>query len=270
MKNPQRSEVQRGLKVSAVAALLAATGSLYAQNAASTPAQPATTQQPPDKPVIAPVNQGTVIRRSFDVISTDVIVRDKKGVFIADLKDKDFQLYEDGVKQDLVSSVLIHGGRVYNTAPKPAPSANEGIILPPSRPTNDAAGRIWMIFVDDLHLDFSNTARIKDLLKQISHELVHAGDMFGIVSTGTSSLAINLTYDRKRLTEAIDKISGGGLTPNEILDTPLGAEGPSEVRYRAHVAFDTVVRKPEDARAGSQPPKGLRLREQRLRFQPVL
>ena len=37
-----------------------------------------------------------------------------------------------------------------------------------------------MIFVDDLHLDFSNTARIKDLLKQISNELVHEGDMFGI------------------------------------------------------------------------------------------
>jgi VWFA-related protein len=60
------------------------------------------------------------------------------------------------------------------------------------------------------------------------------------VSTGPSSLAIDLTYDRKRLTEAIDKISGAGLKPQEILDAPLGAEGPSEVRYRAHVAFSTA------------------------------
>jgi VWFA-related protein len=60
------------------------------------------------------------------------------------------------------------------------------------------------------------------------------------VSTGPSSLAIDLTYDRKRLTEAIDKISGAGLKPSDILDTPVGAEGPSEVRYRAHVAFDTA------------------------------
>jgi VWFA-related protein len=97
-----------------------------------------------------------------------------------------------------------------------------------------------MIFVDDLHLDFQNTGRIKDLFKQISSELVHEGDMFGIVSTGPSSIAIDLTYDRKRLTEAIDKVSGAGLKPNEILDSPLGAEGPSEVRYRAHVAFDTA------------------------------
>jgi VWFA-related protein len=116
----------------------------------------------------------------------------------------------------------------------------EGIILPPSKPTNDAAGRIWMIFVDDLHLDFKNTGHIKDLFKRIAKELVHEGDMFGIVSTGPSSIAIDLTYDRKRLDEALDKVSGAGLRPNEILDAPVGAEGPSEVRYRAHVAFGTA------------------------------
>jgi VWFA-related protein len=237
----QAIDFQRALKVSAAAALLVAGGSLQAQNAPSTPPKPPTAQQPaPDKPVIAPTNQGTVIRRSFDIVSTDVIVRDNKGVFIADLKKGDFDVYEDGVKQELVSFVLTHGGRVYNTEPTAAPPTMEGIILPPSKPTNDAAGRIWMIFVDDLHLDFPNTGRIKDLFKKISNELVHDGDMFGIVSTGPSSLAIDLTYDRKRLTEAIDKISGAGLKPNEILDAPLGAEGPSEVRYRAHVAFDTA------------------------------
>jgi len=233
-------DLQRALKVSAAAALLAAGGSLHAQNAPPTP-PPATAQQPtPDKPVIAPTNQGGVIRRSFDIVSTDVIVRDNKGQFIADLGKNDFEVYEDGVKQDVISFILTHGGRVYNSTPAPAAPMMEGIILPPSRPTNDAAGRIWMIFVDDLHMDFQNTGRIKDLFKQISNELVHEGDMFGIVSTGPSSIAIDLTYDRKRLTEAYDKISGAGLKPNEILDTPVGAEGPSEVRYRAHVAFDTA------------------------------
>ena len=64
--------------------------------------------------------------------------------------------------------------------------------------------------------------------------------MFGIVSTGPSSLAIELTYDRKRLDEAITKISGNGLKPTEILDVPEGADGPPEVRYRAHVAFSTA------------------------------
>jgi VWFA-related protein len=230
---------QRALKVSAAAAMLAAGGALHAQNAQSKPQPPAGGEPPAVQQPVRP-SQGGVIRRSFDIISTDVIVRDNKGQFIADLKKGDFEVYEDGVKQELISFLLTHGGRVYNEAAPPPPPPMEGIILPASKPTNDAAGRIWLIFVDDLHLDFKNTGQIKNLFKKISTELVHEGDMFGIVSTGPSSLAIDLTYDRKRLTEAIDKISGAGLKPSEILDAPLGAEGPSEVRYRAHVAFDTA------------------------------
>ena len=64
--------------------------------------------------------------------------------------------------------------------------------------------------------------------------------MFGIVSTGPSSIAIDLTYDRRRLAEAIKKMSGAGLAPKDILDVPQGSQGPPEVRHRAHVAFSTA------------------------------
>jgi len=175
-----------------------------------------------------------------ELVTTDVVVRDNTGQFIADLKKDDFEVLEDGVPQKVVSFSLTHGGRSYNiAAPPPAPVA-EGILLPPARPATDAAGRIFFIFVDDLHLDFRNTGRIRELFKKISEELVHEGDMFGIVSTGPSSIAIDLTYDRRRLTEAIKKISGAGLAPKDILDVPQGQQGPPEVRHRAHVAFSTA------------------------------
>jgi hypothetical protein len=93
---------------------------------------------------------------------------------------------------------------------RPPRRRRKGIILPPARPTSDAAGRIFIIFVDDLHLDFRNTGRIRDLFKRISKELIHEGDMFGIVSTGPSSLAIDLTYDRKRLEQAIRRSAAAG------------------------------------------------------------
>jgi VWFA-related protein len=64
--------------------------------------------------------------------------------------------------------------------------------------------------------------------------------MFGIVSSGPSSIAIDMTYDRSRLDEAIKKIAGNELKPSDIIQGPSGAGGPSEVRYRAHVAFSTV------------------------------
>ncbi|MEP6917216.1 MAG: VWA domain-containing protein [Acidobacteriota bacterium] len=238
-------DLRRTLTLSAAAALLAVGGAVYAQAPAAAPQPPPAQTAPapsaarPATPQ-APNPSGQVIRRTFDMVATDVIVRDHAGQFIADLKKDDFEVYEDGVKQELVSFLLTHGGRVYNESAPPPPPPMEGIILPAAKPTNDAAGRIFMIFVDDLHLNFRDTGRIKDLFKKIAKELIHEGDMFGIVSTGPSSLAIDLTYDRKRLDEAIDKISGAGLKPNEILDSQVGADGPPEVRYRAHVAFDTA------------------------------
>ena len=199
---------------------------------------PAAAPQKPAAP--ASQDQRDVFRSRVDVVTTDVIVRDSQGQFVPDLKKEEFAVFEDGVKQDVISFTLVHGGRTTNLAAPPPPPVQEGIILPPTRPTSDASGRIFLIFVDDLHLDFRNTGRIRELFKKIAKDLIHDGDMFGIVSTGPSSLSIDLTYDRKRLDQAIEKISGAGLSPKDNLETPEGSQGPPEVRYRAHVAFSTA------------------------------
>jgi len=197
-------------------------------------------QQPQQTPP-ARQSQLPVFRGAAELVTTDVIVRDAKSdQFIADLKPGDFDVFEDGKKQDLASMVLIHGGRAYNTlAPPPAP-VQEGIILPVARPTNDAAGRVFLLFVDDLHMDFQQTPRIRDLFRRMMKNLIHDGDMWGMVSTGTSSISIDLTYDRALLDDAINRISGNGLKPTEIIKGQEGADGPVELRYRAHVAFTTA------------------------------
>ena len=187
-----------------------------------------------------PPRQDQVIRRSIELVRSDVIVRDRDGRFIPDLKKDEFIVSEDGVLQEIATMVLSTGGRIYNIAAPPPMEAPEGIILPQTRPATDASGRIFLIFIDDLHLDFRNTGRIRDVLKKIATTLIHDGDMFGIVSTGPSSIAVDMTYDRTRLDEAIKKTSGAGLSPQDIMQAAEGSQGPSEIRHRAHVAFSTV------------------------------
>ena len=178
---------------------------------------------------------------SVDLVTTDVIVRDQRNdQFIADLKPGEFEIYEDGVKQDIASLVLVHGGRTFNVQAPPPPPAQEGIILPRSRPTNDAAGRIFLLFIDDLHIDFQQTPRTRQLIEKMLKSLIHDGDMFGIVTTGTSSISQQLTYDRQVLESAIQKISGGALKPKEIIQGAQGSQGPTELRHRAQVAFSTA------------------------------
>jgi len=210
---------------------------LAAGLSAQTPAQPPA--QPPAS-TTATTQQKPTFRIQVDLVTNDIVVRDDKGNFIPDLKKDEFEVYEDGVKQELTSMTVVTGGRVTNVLAPPPPPPPEGIILPLSRPKTDVSGRIFLFFVDDLHLQFHNTGRVRDLFKRISKELVHDGDMFGIVSSGPSSIAVDMTYDKARLEEAIKKIAGSELKPTDIINGSSGAEGPSEVRYRAHVAFSTV------------------------------
>jgi VWFA-related protein len=210
--------------------LVTLTAGLCAQSPTGAPAQA--------PPVVA--QERPTFRVQIDLVSTDVIPRDDKGNFVADLSKDDFDLFEDGVKQELSSMVMSHGGRVTNVLAPPASAVVEGIILPPRRAVNDVSGRIFVFFVDDLHLQFGSTSRVRQLFTKMSKSLLHEGDMFGIVSTGTSSISVQMTYDRNRLDEAINKMTGGELKPEDIINGPNSSQGPTEVRYRAHVAFSTL------------------------------
>ena len=99
--------------------------------------------------------------------------------------------------------------------------------------------------------------------------LIHDGDMFGIVSTGPSSLAIDLTYDRKRLDRG-DRENRGERSRAERHPRCAGwrewtARSPLPCARRV---LDGV-RHHGEPRTGPQPPQGVHLREQRLRLQPV-
>lgn len=179
---------------------------------------------------------------SVDVtlVTTDVIVRDGKGQFVADLKKDDFEILEDGQNQELSSFVLVHGGRTFNIMAPPAAAAPEGILLPGRRPAADEAGRVLLVFVDDAHLEPLNSHHVRALLKKITATLAHEGDLVSLVTTGTSSVSVPLTYDRKMIDAAIEKVTGNGLTFLDVTQLSEGPSGPANLRQRAANAFTTA------------------------------
>ncbi|HKT80471.1 MAG TPA: VWA domain-containing protein [Vicinamibacterales bacterium] len=206
-------------------------GVLAAQTPAQAPAQAAggAAQQQP------------TFRVQVELVSTDVTVKDARGLFVDDLKQDEFEVYEDGIKQKIVSMTMSHGGRISNVLAPPPPPPREGVILPAARKVNDTSGRIFVFFVDDLNLQFRNSPKVRQIFQKMSKEVLHDGDLFSMVSSGTSTISVGLTYDKKRLDQAITKITGDGLTPQELIERSIsGSEGPTELRYRAHVAHETV------------------------------
>ena len=192
--------------------------------------------------------QGTTFRATTNFVRTDVIVKDNEGRFVPDLKLEEFRVYEDGVLQNITLFTPWVGGRALGNlattaSSAPAPVA-EGLILPSVRPRQDESGRLFIVFIDDLHLQPSDTPRVKDLLKRVRDTLVHDNDLVGFVSTGTSSISIDPSYDfgHRRFNEAIEKVMGSAPSPDEFIEAALleGAQGPQQVRFNANVAFRTA------------------------------
>ena len=221
------------------AAALAAAVAGSALVLAQTPGQQAPEPPPTTVGQIGAGGAQPTFRAGVTLVTTDLIVRDQDGIFVSDLTKDDLRVLEDGVEQEIASLVLVYGGRVFNQI-VPPPPAQEGIILPTSRPPIDTAGRIFVLFVDDLHLPTSLTPRVRQVFEEIADTLVHEGDLFGIISTGPSSIAVDMTYDRARLYEAMDRITGDGLSITDQVRSTDSSQGPMEVVYRANVAFKTA------------------------------
>jgi hypothetical protein len=95
----------------------------------------------------------------------------------------------------------------------------------------------WVVFVDDLHLDFRNTGRIRDLLRRIGTEVIHDGDTFSVAASGPSKAAVPFTTDRARFAGAVKMVAGNGLRPSDFTTDIGTADAFAEVRYRARVSL---------------------------------
>ena len=187
-------------------------------------------------------NPQTTFQTTTDHISTFVIAKDGKGQFISDLRPDEFEVLEDGVPQKITTFWRAFGGRMLSHLAETPVAATEGLILPPAGPPKDVSGRIFIIFIDDMHLQALDSIKTRKVLEDIRDTILHPNDLIGIVSTGYSSIAIDLNYDynNRRLNEAIKKVMGSAPSPTDIINGAQMSDGPAGLRYNAHVAFSTA------------------------------
>lgn len=199
-------------------------GLLLTATAAARPADPPQTPQ---------------FRILTDLVRTEVIVRDSRGVFVPGLGPSDFEIYEDGVRQTVSTFVAIVGGRAV-PAVVPPPVTGEGLVLPPVKQPDP--GRVFIVFIDDRHIQPGDSILARRVLNQIRDVLLHPGDLFAMVSTGPSSIEVPLSYvsDHARFNSAVARVLADGMTPDQIISANQTSQGPAGLRHNAHVAFRTA------------------------------
>ena len=177
-------------------------GGLSIANVFSQDVNPAPTPTPVDS---------SAIKIPTTLIQVDVSVTDEKGRVIDNLKTEDFEVYEDGVRQNVTTFSYIANADRQAEAPVKNNSKdaknNPLIPIPTAQLRPEQVRRTFALVVDDLSLSFESAARVRRALKEFVDEQMQDGDLVAIIRTGAGIGALQqFTTDRRQLYAAIEKV----------------------------------------------------------------
>lgn len=168
----------------------------FAQNPAATP----------------PAVDDDTIKISTNLIQIDVTVTDKDGNIVSDLKPEDFEVFENGKKQEVTNfsfiSVNPQTKRLENTAAQKTTKGQVAIPIPPVKLKLEEVRRTYALVIDDLGLSFESVRFVRQSLRKFINEQMQEGDLVAIIRTGSSSGTMqSFTSDKRVLLAALEKVN---------------------------------------------------------------
>lgn len=176
-----------------------------------------------------------VVRIITNLVQLDVVVTDKDGKQVTDLRPEDFEIIEDNDKQQITNfSHVALGPPVTISQPTSQPTTDvtskgrTPVAPAPLRP--EQVQRTIALVVDDLGISFESIISVKDALRKFVNEQMQPNDLVAILRTsrGIGSLQ-QFTSDKRQLLAAINSISWypsgrAGLSPGPDIDTQIGQD----------------------------------------------
>src|SRR5438552_4625070 len=164
---------------------------------------PQTKQKPPE---IAPED---IIRITTSLVQTEVVVTDKNDQIIPDLKLEDFEVYENGKKQDVkfMEYVSVDTGRRAEGNRPAGLDSKVGADISSELAAQDVK-RVVAFVIDDLTVPFSDLVTVRQVLRDFVDNQMQEGDLVAIVRTvGGKGLLQQFTSDRQLLRRAIAQLN---------------------------------------------------------------
>ncbi|MBV9924094.1 MAG: VWA domain-containing protein [Acidobacteria bacterium] len=163
-------------------------------------------QQEPKPQTDAPAqDEEEVVRVETDLIQTGVMVFDKSGKFVDGLRQEDFELTVEGSPRPVSFFERVAGTPPASPAPRGGAAKSPAAAVAPPAPA--AAGRTVIIFADDVHLNFEDRKRARDLIKHfVDDELTDEDNAAVISSSGRLGFLQQFTDNRAVLREAAARL----------------------------------------------------------------
>jgi VWFA-related protein len=164
------------------------------------PQQPAAPEQPPaDQPPARPT-----FRSGIDFVRVDVIVTNKKGEPVVDLKREEFEIFEDGTRQDVESFKLFRVDEIAETTPaRPIRS-----LFDEESEAQRPDVRLFAFFLDDYHTRRGNAMRARVDLADFVRRAISPQDMVGLMYPLTPTSDVVMGRNHEALARALEQFDG--------------------------------------------------------------
>jgi len=154
----------------------------------------------------APPPQQT-FRAATTLVEVDVVVRDGSGTFVADLQQSDFEVFEDGVRQDIVALYRVLGPGIKASIGPPEATPSPAPSLPTPPPSQ--IQRVLVFYFDQLHLSPGGFDRVRKAALDFLAAGFRPGDVGGIAN-GATIVNGRLSNVRAELESAMQSIKPAG------------------------------------------------------------
>jgi VWFA-related protein len=119
-------------------------------------------------------------------VTVDVVVTDKKGEPVTDLREGDMEVLEDGVRQTIVSLDLfqVPVAAVTAAAPGASPAPSPLPRVSTNADEENRRGRTFVIVFDDVHLRVATALQAKAAVAEFLRKETREGDRVTLLATG--------------------------------------------------------------------------------------
>lgn len=205
-----------------------------------------------------------VVRITTNLVQVDAVVTDKNGRYVTDLQPEDFEVIEDGKKQEVTNFSYINVASAAPAQPTPGTTAStepkSANIVPPARLLKpEQLRRTIALVIDDLSLSAESNYYVRRALKKYVDEQIQENDLSAVVRTSSGvGVLQQFTSDKRILYAAVDRLrwyprSRGGMIavePKNDLREDMGEDttegvdavksGTSEESRQENSVRDTI------------------------------
>ena len=149
---------------------------------------------------------GPTFKAQIEYVEVDAVVTDAQGQLVRNLPQEAFTVLEDGVPQTITAFTTVDLPIEREERLLTAARAVEPDTQSNERPFD---GRVYVLVLDDIHVDLRRTARVKQLARRFIEHDLGANDLMAVVTTGgTSDGSQEFTANKRLLLAAVDRFMG--------------------------------------------------------------